>query len=760
MITDRTESEPQPGPSNANALPQPVASLQPRATANPWNFLMLNAIRTYTIANGIPNSNEVPRDKLIIALQARGATPLNIILSSPPDYQTGPGSTELLAQLLLRRHVDYPHQSPNKSIEMYLRRLETAFKHDGTPNFTKVDCLIGHSQPKVAEATQLLYDQGFEDYDVIAEKLKARFGLSPFEHFTRFQQFRPAPDELFSQFSPRLRDKYLRYIPLPANEVGQHETAIMRALIGQLLSITTGGLHAQLHARATADRSLTWDECLVIANKYRRTLPATPKRAATPAPQSPASRPPKTTASGVTKYYCKNHQRGTRYKAALITWGVWLHIQPRNAGTTRPTRTYRSNMSGKREDRGVTAVLCSIPTPTDDSLTIIITIKDKRVTPLIDTGATKLFMAMDVAEEVGLSPHPTKARISVAVLHVSTTVSHAVSTVFTLGSAAYEATFLLLSNAHYPVILGLDTLKNLPFCVTLDGQRVFSGFQQIKPIKEAPKVPIGEGIKFVHGTPTEQQQITALLRRYAPHIFQWSGKHGLFPQHVASLLTNGEDPKPSRCIRLLPNKRPAFQHIIDNYTRAGIIEPAQTGTHPSEEHLKAVQAFPQPATTRQMQRFLGLATYLRAHVPTNFAQLKKVLRLTIPVKPATAIVWSPEAIDAFEALKNLIANAARLERFDPAWDTEIHCDVSASAIGAILVQIDPEGQPHIMEPGVPLTIQDGRSLARGPLRRRTLIGYEKGASGGEKNLGAEATDCGSALGAGAVVWGDANDLHL
>ncbi|CAG0925048.1 unnamed protein product, partial [Notodromas monacha] len=618
MNSDRTESEPQPGPSNANASPQPVASSQQRATANPWNFLMLNAIRTYATANGIPNANEVPRDELISALQARGATPLNIILGSPPDYQTGPGSTELLARSLLRRRVDYPHQSPNESIDMYLRRLDTAFKHDGTPNFTRVDCLIGHSQPKVAEAAQLLYDQGFEDYDVIAEKLKVRFGLSPFEHFTRFQQFRPASDELFSQFGPRLRDEYLRYLALPPNEVGLHETAITRALIGQLLSITTGGLHAQLHARATANLSLTWDECLAIADEYRHTHPAPPKPAASPAPQSPANHPPKTTASGVTKYYCENHQR-----------------------------TYRSNMSGKREDRAVTAVLCLIPTPTDDSLTIIITIKNKRVTALIDTGATKSFMATDVAEEVGLSPHPTKARISAAVLHVSTTVSHAVSTVFTLGSAAYEATFLLLSNVHYPVILGLDMLKNLPFCVTLDGQRVFSGFQQIKPINKAPTAPIGKGITLVHGTPAEQQQIAALLRRYASNIFQWSSKHGLFPQHVALLPTNGEDPEPSRRIRLSPDKRPSFQHIIDNYTRA--------------EHLKAVQAFPQPATTCQMQRFLGLATYLRAHVPTNFAQLEKVLRLTIPVKPATAIIWLLEATDAFEALKQAIANAARLE---------------------------------------------------------------------------------------------------
>ncbi|CAG0925585.1 unnamed protein product, partial [Notodromas monacha] len=319
MNSDRSESESQPGPSNANASPQPVGTSQPRATANPWNFLMLNAIRTYATANGIPNANEVPRDELISALQARGATPLNIILGSPPDYQTGPGSTELLARSLLRRRVDYPHQSPNESIEMYLRRLDTAFKHDGTPNFTRVDCLIGHSQPKVAEAAQLLYDQGFEDYDIIAEKLKARFGLSPFEHFTRFQQFRPASDELYSQFGPRLRDEYLRYLALPPNEVGLHETAITRALIGQLLSITTGGLHAQLHARATADRSLTWDECLTIADEYRRTHPAPPKSAASPAPQSPANRPPKTTASGVTKYYCDNHQRYVFHSTAECT---------------------------------------------------------------------------------------------------------------------------------------------------------------------------------------------------------------------------------------------------------------------------------------------------------------------------------------------------------------------------------------------------------------------------------------------------------
>ncbi|CAG0916886.1 unnamed protein product [Notodromas monacha] len=70
------------------------------------------------------------------------------------------------------------------------------------------------------------------------------------------------------------------------------------------------------------------------------------------------------------------------------------------------------------------AVLCSIPQDTDDSLTIIIGIKNKRVTALIDTGATRSFMATDVAAEVGLTPHPTKAKISAAVLHISADISH------------------------------------------------------------------------------------------------------------------------------------------------------------------------------------------------------------------------------------------------------------------------------------------------------------------------------------------------
>ncbi|CAG0917053.1 unnamed protein product [Notodromas monacha] len=179
-------------------------------------------------------------------------------------------------------------------------------------------------------------------------------------------------------------------------------------------------------------------------------------------------------------------------------------------------RTYRSHGDplpepGKRQDRAVTAVLCYIPQDTDNSLTIIIGIKDKRVTALIDTGATRSFMATNVAAKVGLTPHPTKAKISTAVLHISTNISHS------------------------------------------------------------------------------------------------------------------------------------------------------TGTQPADKHLKAVQAFPKPKTTKQMRRFLGLATYLRSHVRTNFANLEKTLCNTIPLKPATALKWTPEAEATFEALKQ--ANRHRQPKF-------------------------------------------------------------------------------------------------
>ncbi|CAG0919678.1 unnamed protein product [Notodromas monacha] len=174
--SDHADSDPQPGP-------QPAAQSNARANVSPWNKITLNAMQTYATAHQVPNANNASRNELVIALQSKGVTPQNVVMNTSPDFTTGPSAAEQLAQLLLcYRPIYYPKQSENENIKVYLCRLAIAFKQDNTPNSTRVDCLIGHSQPKVAEAAMLLYEQGYTEYDDIVDRLKVWFGLCPYKH--------------------------------------------------------------------------------------------------------------------------------------------------------------------------------------------------------------------------------------------------------------------------------------------------------------------------------------------------------------------------------------------------------------------------------------------------------------------------------------------------------------------------------------------------------------------------------------------------
>ncbi|CAG0923246.1 unnamed protein product [Notodromas monacha] len=390
-----------PSPSSNSAL----AFAQNYRNNNQWAHLMLPAIRSYCATTQIPHLGN--RDKLVAALQARGVQPINVLQNTAPGPGASPSAAKLTANItksLLRRRADFLKQAQGEDFEVYLRQLEIAFSHDGMSNNTKIDCLIGHTTPTVTAAAQRLYDEGYHNYNDIADWLKIQFGLLPFKHFTRFLALRPLEDESWAQFGNCLRCEYIRYLPLSATDLPSQERSITAALIGQLLAITTGGLHAHLYSKATADRTLTWVNCLAYGDKYRCMHPNTPRASLAPQNTQQGNRRPKTTASRVALSH-------TRQQIAKTTW---------------PTRSHGDQLPkpGKRQDWAVKAVLCSISQDTDDSLTIIIGIKDKRVTALIDTGATRSFMVTNVAAKVGLTPHPTKAKISAAVLHISANISH------------------------------------------------------------------------------------------------------------------------------------------------------------------------------------------------------------------------------------------------------------------------------------------------------------------------------------------------
>jgi len=119
------------------------------------------------------------------------------------------------------------------------------------------------------------------------------------------------------------------------------------------------------------------------------------------------------------------------------------------------------------------------------------------------------------------------------------------------------------------------------------------------------------------------------------------------------------------------------------------------GVQPTRRAVKAVLEYPLPKTKQQLQRFMGLATYVRKFVP-HFAELEAAVRAVMPLDKEM-ISWSEEARQAFEVMRTRIADSSELFRFDPALPVQVHADASATSLGAMLAQVAPSGEVRVLE---------------------------------------------------------------
>ena len=60
-------------------------------------------------------------------------------------------------------------------------------------------------------------------------------------------------------------------------------------------------------------------------------------------------------------------------------------------------------------------------------------------------------------------------------------------------------------------------------------------------------------------------------------------------------------------------------------------------------------------------------------------------------------VWSNDQQEALDKLKNEISEQSMLEFPWKLWPFEVNTDASTKAIGAVLLQRDPQGKPHTIE---------------------------------------------------------------
>lgn len=123
----------------------------------------------------------------------------------------------------------------------------------------------------------------------------------------------------------------------------------------------------------------------------------------------------------------------------------------------------------------------------------------------------------------------------------------------------------------------------------------------------------------------------------------------------------------------------------------------QTGYRPAPTAVKAVQDYPKPDNVAALRRFLGLVSYVRRFI-RHVGDAESVLRKAIIVtdkKPS--LHWTAPCDSAFETLRGAVTEQARLTRFNPALETAVLADASATGLGATLVQFTTDNHPLIVE---------------------------------------------------------------
>lgn len=118
---------------------------------------------------------------------------------------------------------------------------------------------------------------------------------------------------------------------------------------------------------------------------------------------------------------------------------------------------------------------------------------------------------------------------------------------------------------------------------------------------------------------------------------------------------------------------------------------SKQGTRPLDAKVEAIKKFPTPVNVRQLRAFLGMLNFYRRFLP-RAAQIQAPLHalLTGSLKGSHPINLTGEALQAFEASKQSLSDAALLAHPDCSAKLALVTDASDKAIGAVIQQLTDE----------------------------------------------------------------------
>ena len=117
------------------------------------------------------------------------------------------------------------------------------------------------------------------------------------------------------------------------------------------------------------------------------------------------------------------------------------------------------------------------------------------------------------------------------------------------------------------------------------------------------------------------------------------------------------------------------------------------GNHAQPRHVEAILNAEPPKNRKQLQSFIGTCNWLMEYIP-KYSEL--AAPLTTLASPTVVFKWTPEINHAFQVLKEAFRNPSQLSRPDPDLPFVLQTDASAVGMGAVLMQIGPNGNRRII----------------------------------------------------------------
>lgn len=115
----------------------------------------------------------------------------------------------------------------------------------------------------------------------------------------------------------------------------------------------------------------------------------------------------------------------------------------------------------------------------------------------------------------------------------------------------------------------------------------------------------------------------------------------------------------------------------------------EDGLKPNPEKVEAIVNFRRPTTLKELRRFTAMCQWYMRLIPNYAAIAAPLTDMTSPKKFTKD--WTPEAISAFEKLKQMLSSEPVLSSPDYSRPFIIQCDASISGVGGALIQKDDSG---------------------------------------------------------------------